>query len=217
MPTIEAFGRSFNTDNITTSQKMMVGGVVAALILVGGIYQYTYPKWTELQVVKEEIVQQEADIEKKTLQAKNLDKLKAELKTIQASLVALRRKIPTTANESPLLLDVEEIAENKALYGNSAVLNTFKPGGIVDFTLPAELQSASESPAAKQLKQLPVQVQMSKMSYPELIEMLQDLENYERTLSIEGLTIEPQDDPQALYTPVNVSFTLKAFLIGGAS
>lgn len=217
MPTIEAFGRSINTDNITTSQKMMVGGVVAALILIGGIYQYTYPKWTELQVVKEEIVQQEADIEKKTLQAKNLEKLKAELKTIQASLVALRRKIPTTANESPLLLDVEEIAENKALYGNSAVLNTFKPGGIVDFTLPAELQSASESPAAKQLKQLPVQVQMSKMSYPELIEMLQDLENYERTLSIEGLTIEPQDDPQALYTPVNVSFTLKAFLIGGAS
>ncbi len=217
MPTIEAFGRSINTDNITTSQKMMIGGVVAALILVGGIYQYTYPKWTELQVVKEEIVQQEADIEKKTLQAKNLEKLKAELKTIQASLVALRRKIPTTANESPLLLDVEEIAENKALYGNSAVLNTFKPGGIVDFTLPAELQSASESPAAKQLKQLPVQVQMSKMSYPELIEMLQDLENYERTLSIEGLTIEPQDDPQALYTPVNVSFTLKAFLIGGAS
>ena len=79
------------------------------------------------------------------------------------------------------------------------------------------MQSASDSPAAKQLKQLPVQIQLSKMSYPELIEMLQDLENYERTLSIESLTISPQEDPQALYTPVNVSFTLKAFLIGGAS
>ena len=176
-----------------------------------------YPKWDELQLVEERIVEQQSDIEKKEIQVKNLDKLKAELKVVQASLVALRRKIPTTANESPLLLDIEEITENKALYGNGAVLNTFKPGGIVDFTLPAELQSAAESPTAKQLKQLPVQIQLSKVSYPELIEMLQDLENYERTLSIEGLTIEPQEDPQALYTPVNVSFTLKAFLIGGAS
>lgn len=217
MPTIEAFGRSFNTDNITTFHKVLVGGLAAALIVFGGGYQMVYPKWDELQLVEERIVEQQSDIEKKEIQVKNLDKLKAELKVVQASLVALRRKIPTTANESPLLLDIEEITENKALYGNGAVLNTFKPGGIVDFTLPAELQSAAESPTAKQLKQLPVQIQLSKVSYPELIEMLQDLENYERTLSIEGLTIEPQEDPQALYTPVNVSFTLKAFLIGGAS
>jgi len=217
MPVIEAFGKSYNTDNITTFHKVLIGGVAAALIVFGGGYQMVYPKWDNLQMLEEEIVQQQSEIEKKEIQAKNLDKLKEELKVVQASLVALRRKIPTTANESPLLLDVEEITENKALYGNSAVLNTFKPGGIVDFTLPAELQSASDSPAAKQLKQLPVQIQLSKMSYPELIEMLQDLENYERTLSIESLTISPQEDPQALYTPVNVSFTLKAFLIGGAS
>ena len=87
----------------------------------------------------------------------------------------------------------------------------------MNFTLPAELQSASESTTAKQLKQLPVQIQLSKMNYPELIEMLQDLENYERTLSVETLSIEPQNDPQELYTPINVSFTLKAFLIGGES
>ena len=217
MATIEAFGLSFDTDNITTFHKVAIGAVASLLILGGGGYQMVYPKYEAYTVLQEEIAQQEDDIVIKEKKAANLDKLKEELEAIKARLVLLRRKIPTTANESPLLLDVEEITENKALFGNSAVLNVFKPGGIVDFTLPAELQSASGSPAAKQLKQLPVQIQLSKVNYPELIEMLQDFENYERTLSIENLNIEPQEDALSVYTPVNVSFTLKAFLIGGAS
>ncbi len=221
MANIEAFGLSINTsnltENLTTFHKVAIGVVVFLLILVGGGYQMVYPKYEALVVLEEEIAKQEDDIKIKEKKVENLKVLEEELKEIKTRLVQLRRKIPTTANESPLLLDIEEITENKALYGNSALLKTFKPGGIVDFTLPAELQASADSPAAKQLKQLPVEIQLGQMNYPALIEMLQDFENYERTLSIEGLNIEPQEDPQAVYTPVNVSFTLKAFLIGGAS
>lgn len=215
MAKITAFGLSIDTDNITTAHKLIVGGVVALLILGGGGYSLLYPQWETLQTLESEIAEQESQIEKKTSDVAALPALKKELVEIKERLVLLRRKIPTSTNVASLLLDIEEVSENKALYGNAAVLNEFRPQEIVDFTLPPELQDASESEAAKQLKQLPVTIKLSKVSYPDLIELLQDYEHYERTLSLDNLSITPQEDQNALYTPVDVSFTLKAFLLGG--
>jgi len=215
MAPIEAFGRSFDTDNITSFHKILIGVIVSLLILGGGGYYLVYPQWEILQVLNEEIATQEVEIETKTAQVKNLDKLKKDLVEIKAKLVVLRRKIPTQTNVAPLLLDLEEITENQALYGNNALLNEFRPNEIVDFTLPAELQDAAESETAKQLKQLPVTIRISNISYPDLIDLLKDYESYERTLSLENLAITPKEDQNALYTPVDVSFTLKAFLLGG--
>lgn len=213
----ELFGRTIDTDNITPFQKVVAGGVVALAILVGGGYWDIYPKYQSWQALKAEIAEQETEIQTKEVQVENLPKLKKELKDIEAQLVMLRRKIPKEANVAPLLLDVEEITENKALYGNAAVLNEFRPRDIVNFNLPAALKDAEDSETAKQLKQLPVNVRLSRVSYPDLIKLLQDYESYERTLGLDELSILPVEDQNDLYTPVNVSFTLKAFLLAGGS
>lgn len=215
MARIEAFGIAFDTDSITTLHKLVAGAVVSVIILGAGTYYMLMPQWQQLETLKEEIAKQEQDIATKENQVKNLEALKKELKEIRARLVLLQRKIPQSANVAPLLVDLEDMTENQALYGNSAILNDFKPGGIVDFTLPAELADAAGSDTAKQLKQLPVTIRLTKVSYPDLIKLLTDYESYERTLSLEGLTITPLKDENALYTPVDVSFTLKTFLLVG--
>lgn len=213
----ELFGRTIDTDNITPFQKVLAGGLTALAILVAGGYFDLYPKWNQLQELEAQIAEQETEIQTKELQVENLPELKKELKEIEAQLVLLRRKIPKEANIAPLLLDVEEITENKALYGNAAVLNEFRPRDIVNFNLPASLKDAEDSQTAKQLKQMPVNVRLSRISYPDLIKLLQDYESYERTLGLDELSILPVDDQDDLYTPVNVSFTLKAFLLAGGS
>lgn len=215
MARIEAFGRGFDTDNITTLHKVIAGAVVSVIILGSGTWFMLKPQYDDLQVLKEDIAKQETEIEDKKNKVKNLEALKKELKEIKARLVLMQRKIPHEANVAPLLVDLEDMTENQALYGNSAVLNDFKPGSIVDFTLPAELADAAGSETAKQLKQLPVTIRLTKISYPDLIKLLTDYESYERTLSLEGLSITPVEDENALYTPVDVSFTLKTFLLVG--
>lgn len=213
MPKIEAFGISFDTDSITTMHKIIAGAALSVAILGSAGYYMLYPQFQQLQTLNDEIAQQEEEIAKKTDQAKNLKTLKEELKGIENKLVKLRSRIPKEANVAPLMLDIEEMTENQALYGNSAVLNEFKPSGVANFSLPAELQDAKESKTAKQLKQLPVGIRLSQISYPDLIKLLTDYESYERTLSVENLQITPIEDLDELYTPVNVQFTLKAFLI----
>ena len=120
MAPIEAFGKTFDTDNITSFHKILIGVIVSILILGGGGYYLVYPQWETLQLLNEEIATQEVEIETKTVKVQNLDKLKEELVEIKKKLVVLRRKIPTQTNVAPLLLDIEEITENKALYGNNA-------------------------------------------------------------------------------------------------
>lgn len=217
MAQLEAFGMSFDTDNITDAHKVIIGVVLAIAILGGGGYQMVYPKWTQWQELKTQIEEQEGEISKLEVQVKNLAALKKELTVIEARLVELRRKIPTDSNVAPLLLDIEEITENDALYGNSGVLNEFRPGSLIDFQLPGELSDVGESAAAKQIKQLPVQVNISRMSYDDLIKLFQDYESYERTLALGNVQITPQEDENELFTPVTSSFTIKAFLLAGES
>lgn len=205
---------TIDTDNLKTSHKIAIGGVLSALILGLGIWQLAWPKYEQLQMLKAEIEQQETQIADKEAKAANLVKLKQELKEIEEHLVILRRKIPQQPNLAPLLIDVEEITENKELFGNGAILNEFRPGGIVNFDLPAELQEAKDSTVAKQLKQIPISIRLSNISYPDFIKLLTDYESYERTLSVDTISLIPSDDKEALYTPVNVTFTLKAFLLG---
>lgn len=215
MARIEAFGVGFDTDSITMAHKLIAGAVVSVIILGCGAWFMLKPQYEAYQVLQEEIAKLDTDIQDKETRVKNLDALKKELKEIQARLALMQNKIPHDANVAPLLVDLEDMTENQALYGNSAVLNDFKPGAIVDFTLPAELADAAGSDTAKQLKQLPVSIHLTKISYPDLIKLLTDYESYERTLSLEGLSITPVEDANALYTPVDVSFTLKTFLLVG--
>jgi Tfp pilus assembly protein PilO len=206
---------TIDTDNLRTVHKLAASGLLAVVIMGLGIWQLSYPKYEQLQTLNTEIEQQEISIQDKQNKVRNLVKLKEELKQIEARLVNLRRKIPQQPNLAPLLIDIEEITENKELFGNNATLNEFRPGGIVNFDLPAELQDAKESTVAKQLKQIPISIHLSNISYPDFIKLLTDYESYERTLSVESISLIPADQKDALYTPVNVTFTLKAFLLAG--
>ncbi|PIQ24687.1 hypothetical protein COW36_23205 [bacterium (Candidatus Blackallbacteria) CG17_big_fil_post_rev_8_21_14_2_50_48_46] len=206
---------TLDTDNLTTVHKLAIGATLSVLILGLGIWQLVLPPYNQLQELNAQIEQQQADIEAKELKAKELVKLKKELKEIEERLVVLRRKIPLQPNVAPLMIDIEEITENKELFGNGAILKEFKPSGIVNFDLPAELQEAQGSEVSKQLKQLPISISLTNISYPDFIKLLTDYESYERTLSVENISLIPVEDKEALYTPVNVTFTLKAFLLGG--
>lgn len=211
------FGLKFDPENLTFTHKVIAGAVVGAL-LIGGIgYYVIYPKHEQLNTLNEEIADQEDKIETKRAQVKNLDKLKLELASIKKRLVLLRRKIPTSPNVAALLMDLENIIENEALHGNASVLNDFKPSGLVSATLPASMKDAASSETAKQLKQLPVSIKISNISYPDFIELLTDLESYERTLSLETISLIPVESQDSLYTPVDVSFKVKAYLLEGGS
>jgi Tfp pilus assembly protein PilO len=217
MAEIKAFGRSFNTANITTPHKLIIGGVAALAILGSVGYYVLYPQWTQLQELEAKIEEQQIEIADKEVKVAKLNDLKKELAQIENKLVFLRRKIPQSPNVPSLLLDLEEITENKALYGNSASLNDFRPEGIVSFELPAALQDAASSETAKQLKQLPVNVSLTNVSYPDFIQLLSDLESYERTLSFDSISLIPIQDQDTLYTTVNASFKIRAFLLEGGS
>jgi len=206
---------TLDTDNLKMSHKIGMGAFVSVVVLGLGIWYLALPQWNQHQELIVQIEAQEQQIIEKEAKAKNIVKLKKELVKIKESLVVLRRKIPQQPNVAPLLIDVEEITENKELFGNGALLNEFRPGAIVNFDLPAELQEAKDSAVAKQLKQVPITVRLSNISYPDFIKLLTDYESYERTLSVEGISLIPSSNKELLYTPVDVSFTLKAFLLGG--
>lgn len=205
---------TLNTDNLKTSHKIGIGATISILILGLGIWQLALPQWNQYQELEAQIETQEQQIADKEIKAKNLVKLKKELQEIRERLVVLRRKIPQQPNIDPLLIDMEEITENKELFGNGALLNEFRPGAIVNFDLPAELQEAKDSQVAKQLKQVPITVRLSNISYPGFIKLLSDYESYERTLSVEGISLIPSQNKESRYTPVDVSFTLKVFFLG---
>lgn len=211
------FGLKFDPENLTFTHKVIAGAVVGALLFGGIGYYVIYPKHEQLNKLNEEIAEQEDKIETKQAQVKNLDKLKLELASIKKRLVLLRRKIPTSPNVAALLMDLENIIENEALHGNDSVLNDFKPSGLVSATLPASMKDAANSETAKQLKQLPVSIKISNISYPDFIELLTDLESYERTLSLEAISLIPVESQDSLYTPVDVSFKVKAYLLEGGS
>lgn len=217
MAEIKLFNRSFNTANITTPHKLIIGGVAALAVLGSVGYYILYPQWTQLKELEVKIEEQQQEIADKEVKVAKLNDLKKELAQIENKLVFLRRKIPQSPNVPSLLLDLEEIAENKALYGNAATLNDFRPEGVVSFELPAALQDASSSETAKQLKQLPVNVSLTNVSYPDFIQLLSDLESYERTLSFDSISLIPVQDQDTLYTTVNASFKIRAFLLEGGS
>jgi Tfp pilus assembly protein PilO len=206
---------TLDTDDLKTSHKIGIGAAVSVLILGLGIWQLAIPKWNQYQELTALIETQEQEIGQKEEKVKNIVKLKKELQEIKDRLVVLRRKIPQQPNLAPLMIDVEEITENKDLFGNGAVLNEFRPGATVNFDLPAELQEAKDSSVAKQLKQIPISVRLSNISYPDFIKLLTDYESYERTIAVEAISLIPSANKELLYTPVDVTFTLKAFLLGG--
>ena len=126
MAEISAFGLTINTDNITTPQKMIFGGVVAVLILGGGIYKFTYPVYEEYQAITEQIEQKEQIRDKKQLQVAKLPALRKEIKELRARLALIRKQIPVKDNIPSLLIDVEQMTES-SMHGNEAVLKNFIP------------------------------------------------------------------------------------------
>lgn len=217
MAEYKLFGLTINTEKLTDPIKMGIGAGVGVFIFAGAAYYSLYPSYVELQDLKKTIEDNQAKISALDLKVKKLPELKKELAEIEGRLTEIRRKIPTQPNLPSLLVDLEQITES-GVHGNSASLDEFIPSAAVGFVLPPDLADAAGSDAAKQIKQLPVGIKLSKITYPDLIELLTDYESYERTISIENLAIIPTantalaDSP---YTTVNASFTIKAFLLDG--
>lgn len=216
MAEISAFGLNINTDNISNAQKMIFGGVIALLILGGGIYQFTYPVYEEYQELVDQIEQKTQIRDKKRLQVAKLPALRKELKALRARLALIRKQIPVKDNIPSLLIDVEEMTES-SLHGNEAVLKTFIPKKLEKVKWPPSLKKAAKSPAAKRLRQLPVDISLSKTTYPEFITLMADYESYERTLSFGSLSVIPtKPESDSPFDSVNVRFTLKTFMLGQA-
>lgn len=220
MAEVKLFGLTLNTDKLTDPIKMAIGGGLGAVIILTAGYYKLYPAYVEYQDLSKTIEDNKAKISSLDLKVKKLPELKKELTEIEGRLVEIRRKIPTKPNVASLLVDLEQISES-GVHGNSASLDKFIPSAPVGFVLPAALQEAAGSDAAKQIKQIPVEISLSKITYPDLIELLTDYESYERTISVENLMIKPLTGTpgtatDSAYTMVDATFTIKAFLLDGS-
>ncbi|MBC7545704.1 MAG: type 4a pilus biogenesis protein PilO [Candidatus Sericytochromatia bacterium] len=210
---IKAFGLNIDTDTITDKQKMIAGGVVAVLIVGTGLYlnKPTYDSYVDRGV---EIDALTLDRDAKMKQVATLPALRAEFARIESNLHRLEAQIPRTENVPTLLVDIESMTNN-----HDIMLQTFVPGALAPVALPAAIVGDGKATAnlQNQMRQLPVKISASG-SYPNLVDMFQAFERYERTLSADGMMLAPIGKPGGGKKQLQVTFNLNAYvLLGGAN
>ena len=103
---------------------------------------------------------------------------------------------------------------------NSSDLIKFIPGQLQALDLPAHLKgggAAGGTGVEQNLRQLPVTINLTG-DYPILIDLFSSFQGYERTISVSGLSLNPSSSSgePTQYKPLDVNFTLRAFvLLGG--
>jgi len=208
-----AFGRTIDTDQVSDKQKMILGGVIAAVVVASTAY-YNKPTYDSYQDLLEQIDKLSADKSGKEAQVAKLPALKKEYEAIQQNLKRMEGQIPRTENVPTLLVDMEKMTEN-----HEVMLQTFVPAGLAPVNLPPAIVGDGKATAGlqNQLRQLPVKISATG-SYPNLVDIFATFERYERTLAADGLNVAPVGKAAGAKRQLQVSFNLNAYvLLGGAN
>lgn len=146
---------------------------------------------------------------------KQVDQIKRETEALEESIRLLKQKIPSDAEVSTLLFDIERLAKS-----SQGTLNSFAPGALRAFS-----GAGANAAATGDIQELPVTIQAS-ATYPEVIKFLQELNAYERKLNVSNLSLAPagsgasaqgsgeagKNNPVFKNT-LNVEFTLLAYVL----
>ncbi|GIW22629.1 MAG: hypothetical protein KatS3mg068_1636 [Candidatus Sericytochromatia bacterium] len=121
MAETKVFGITINTDsfkNIPESYKLIAGGVLSLLILLGGGYYLLYPIYTEYQTLLEENEKLSSDnqaLETKlgynptTKRYRKIDETEKAIEDLNKEIAKLQERIPTKENLPSLIYDMENL------------------------------------------------------------------------------------------------------------
>jgi type IV pilus assembly protein PilO len=108
---------------ISPKTRLIIFGVVIALLLAGYIIQFRIPMNTQIRDLEKSISGLQMKIKENDEEIKKLDELKAEVKALEARLDILTKKLPTGATEvSGLLREIQRLVNQSGL-----VLKLWKP------------------------------------------------------------------------------------------
>lgn len=162
-------------------------------------------RYDSINIQIEEVATKQADADKLKQRAKEIDKVRAEIAEYGDAIKKLRDKIPGEAQVPVLLYDIERIA--KSSHGDLA---TFQPG---------EMRSFSGG-GGNDIQEMPVTISAS-ATFPQVIAFMQQLNKYERKLSVSNLSLVPTGAKPDAKSGISASyqntlkldFTLNAYVL----
>ena len=158
----------------------------------------------------------EGDIETKRAQSlslkqssRNIDKVKADIVDVESGIRVLRSKIPVDAQLPVLLFDVEKMAR-------------LSRGGLESFQ-PEAIEVFKGDPTGE-IQELPIKVK-AQATFPQILSFLNQINAYERKLSISNLTVRLTEDADRsaggrYENKLSMEFRLNAYILqnkGGAT
>ncbi|MFP5503551.1 MAG: type 4a pilus biogenesis protein PilO [Candidatus Sericytochromatia bacterium] len=161
----------------------------------------------------------EAEAQELKRQASAVDETKEEIAKREEQITLLKQQIPSDAQVSVLLFDIERMTKQ-----SQGSLFSFTPGALRAFG--SNGQDSGGSPggsATSDIQELPVTIKAT-ATYPEVIDFLSLLNSYERKLNVSNLTLapagsagvqQPGEDGKAagFKNTLNVEFTLLAYVL----
>ncbi len=117
----------------------------------------------------------------------------------------LDRLLPATKDQEKLIADVIYTATSQAGIPQSSISNfTFSGNG-----LPDALSGTEKSTIASDIYEYPFSLQLSKLSYATLIQLLAEIESNGRLVQVDNVQITPDETNSAL---LSVNLSMKAYV-----
>ena len=154
--------------------------------------------------------QEAEDLRRRT---KEIDTVKAEIAALEKSITLLKQQIPADAQVSSLLFDIERMTK-----ASQGALFSFQPQAMRAFS------GEGASGSTMDIQELPVSIKAT-ATYPEVINFLAQLNQYERKLNISNLSLSPSGDSKGgnggdqgtmsmgFKNTLSVEFTLLAYVL----
>ncbi|MEB3284590.1 MAG: type 4a pilus biogenesis protein PilO [Candidatus Sericytochromatia bacterium] len=161
-----------------------VGAVAAVLPVLAVLYVLNDAFLTEDNLMGryDAAVEQENRIAEKLASAaelkqrsRDIDKVKADIVDVESGIRVLRSKIPVEAQLPVLLFDVEKMARL-----SRGALESFQP----------ETAEIFKGDPSGEIQELPIKVK-AQATFPQILSFLNQVNAYERKLSIANLTVKP--------------------------
>lgn len=100
---------------IPTKTRVFVFGVVVVALVVVFVWQLVIPMRTKIQQIEKTVADLQAKIEANDAKIKKLDELKAEVKALQQKLLVATEQLPSDAEVSPLLRQIQILVNQSGL------------------------------------------------------------------------------------------------------
>jgi len=172
-------------------QKMLILGVVVALLFLGYWFGIDNDLSKELDSKRDELAAKKNDLAKLETVEKNRKKLERELQNKELELEKAKEKLPTETEMEKLFLTISELGQK-----NGITFKTFQPG--------------KESTQSNLYKVVPISMNFTG-SYPYVLNFFYEVTHLPRIVRFEGIKISPQKRGN----DISVSVTAKTFKFAG--